>query len=154
VAEEWDQTTKGEITREYFPVVADRLKMKINVTQNFTTMVMGHGSVRSCLHRFKIIESPICPCGTTEQTVNHILVECELLNKERNNLISAVLKTDIWPITKNKLIRNILKYLPNSPMKYHLTNSTKYKIYHTEQSKLTLQYVIICVTVFKTIYVL
>jgi hypothetical protein len=26
---EWDQTTKGEITREYFPVVADRLKMNI-----------------------------------------------------------------------------------------------------------------------------
>jgi hypothetical protein len=30
---EWDQTTKGEITREYFPVVVDRLKMKINITQ-------------------------------------------------------------------------------------------------------------------------
>jgi hypothetical protein len=29
---EWDQTTKAEITREYFPVVADRLKMNINFT--------------------------------------------------------------------------------------------------------------------------
>jgi hypothetical protein len=25
---EWDQTTKGKITKEYFPVVAERLKMK------------------------------------------------------------------------------------------------------------------------------
>jgi hypothetical protein len=33
---EWDQTTKGEITKAYFPVVADRLSMKINMTQNFT----------------------------------------------------------------------------------------------------------------------
>ena len=38
---EWDQTTKGAITKEYFPVVAERLKMKINITQNFTTMVTG-----------------------------------------------------------------------------------------------------------------
>jgi hypothetical protein len=28
---EWDQTIKGEITREYFPVVADRLKMNVNI---------------------------------------------------------------------------------------------------------------------------
>jgi hypothetical protein len=43
---ERDQTTKGKITREYSPVVADSLKMKINITQNFTTMVTGHGNVR------------------------------------------------------------------------------------------------------------
>ena len=44
---EWDKTTKGEITKEYFPVVADRLNMKINITHNFTTMVTGHGNT-SC----------------------------------------------------------------------------------------------------------
>jgi len=70
---EWDQTTKGEITKEYFLVVADRLKMKISITQNFTTMFTGHGNISSYLHRFKIIESPICPCGTTNQTIDHLL---------------------------------------------------------------------------------
>jgi hypothetical protein len=25
---EWDQTTKGEITKEYFPLVADKLNIK------------------------------------------------------------------------------------------------------------------------------
>jgi len=56
---EWDKTTKGAITKEYFPVVAERLKMKINITQNFTTMVTGHGNIGSYLHRFKISETPI-----------------------------------------------------------------------------------------------
>jgi hypothetical protein len=46
---EWGQTTKGAITREYFPIVAERLKMKINITQNFTTMVTGHGNIKSYL---------------------------------------------------------------------------------------------------------
>jgi hypothetical protein len=39
---ERDKTTKGAITKGHFPVVAERLKMKINITQNFTTMVKGH----------------------------------------------------------------------------------------------------------------
>ena len=77
---EWDQTTKGTITKEYFPVVIERLKMKIN-SQNFTAMVAGHGNIRSYLHQFKISETPICPCGTTDQTIDHLLFECELLNK-------------------------------------------------------------------------
>ena len=38
---EWNQTTKGEITKAYFPVVADRLKMKISITQNF---IYGYGT--------------------------------------------------------------------------------------------------------------
>jgi hypothetical protein len=73
----------GAITKEYFPVVAERLKMKINITQSFTTMVTGHGNIRLYLHRFKIMETPICHCGTTDQIIDHLLFECELLNKER-----------------------------------------------------------------------
>ena len=100
---EWDQTTKGEITKEYFPVVADRLNMKINITHNFTSVVTGHGNIRSYLHRFKIFETPTCPCGTEDQTIDHLLYECELLNKERDSLISTVLQTDFWPISKKTL---------------------------------------------------
>jgi hypothetical protein len=44
---DWDQTSKGQTTKEYFPIVADRLNMKINITRNFTTMVTGHGNIRS-----------------------------------------------------------------------------------------------------------
>jgi len=47
---EWEQSTKGRTMKEYFPEVAERLKMKINRTQNFTTTVTGHGKTRSYLH--------------------------------------------------------------------------------------------------------
>jgi hypothetical protein len=72
-------------------------------------MVTGHGNIRSHLHRFKITETPACPCSTTDQTIDHLLFECELLNKERDKLISTVLKTDVWPISKNRLIRKHFK---------------------------------------------
>jgi len=69
--------------------------MKINITHNFTSMVTGHGNIRSYLYRFKILETPTCPCGTKDQRIDHLLCECELLNKERDSLISTELKTDV-----------------------------------------------------------
>ena len=96
-------------TQTYLPVVAERLKMKINITKNFTSVVTGNGNIRSYIHRFKIIEKPICPCGTKDQTIDYLLLECELLNRERDRLILTVSKTDIWPISKNELIRKHFK---------------------------------------------
>jgi hypothetical protein len=59
---EWDQTTNGAIRRGFFPVVTERLQVNINITQNFKTMITGHGNIRSYLHRFKINDTPDCPC--------------------------------------------------------------------------------------------
>jgi hypothetical protein len=44
---EWTQTTKARTTKEFFPDVTEKLKMKINLTQNFTTMVTDHEKTNS-----------------------------------------------------------------------------------------------------------
>ena len=89
---EWDQSTKGQITKQYSPDITARLNMKLNLTHNFTLMVTGHGNINSYLHRFRIKETPKCTCGTQDQTIDHLLSECELLRKERNVLTTNVLK--------------------------------------------------------------
>jgi hypothetical protein len=109
VAEGLGPNNKGTNHKRILPIVADRLNMKINITHNFTTMATGHGKIRSHLHRFKILETPTCSCGTKDQTIDHLLLECELLNKERESLISTVLLTDVWPMSKKILIRKHLK---------------------------------------------
>jgi len=83
--------------------------MKINLTQNFTTIVTGHGKTRSYLHRFKIIETAKCPCGTRDQTTDHLLFECELLKKERDRPKSTASNTNVWQTNKNDLIREHYK---------------------------------------------
>ena len=94
-------------------------------------MVTGHGNIRSYLHRFKIIETPICPCVTTEQTKDHWLFECELINRERDNFISTILKTDVWPISKDKLIREHFKtfYKFTNQMYQITSNRNEYQLY-------------------------
>jgi hypothetical protein len=95
---EWDLTTMGEITKDCFPLVAGRFNININITPNLTTIVTGHGNIRSYLHRFKTIVTPTCACGCSDQTIDHMLCECALINQKRDSLISTVVKTDVWPI--------------------------------------------------------
>ena len=45
-----------------FPIIADRLKLKINVISNFTTLVTGHEIIKAYLYRIKIKDSPMCSC--------------------------------------------------------------------------------------------
>jgi hypothetical protein len=72
-------------------------------------MVTGHGNIKSYLYRFKIIEAPNCPCGNDNQTTEYVLLECALLNEDREHLIAAVAKEDNWPINKDKLIKKHYK---------------------------------------------
>jgi hypothetical protein len=50
-----------------------------------------------------------CPCGNDNQTTEHILFECALLNEDRERLIAAVAKKDNWPINKDMLIKKHYK---------------------------------------------
>jgi hypothetical protein len=68
----------------FSPKIADRLKSKINVTPNFTTMVTGHGNIKSYLYKYKILQSPMCSCKSGEQTADHILFGCKPLKQERD----------------------------------------------------------------------
>jgi hypothetical protein len=92
--QQWDNITKGLVTKEFLPNIKDRLKMKINLTPNFTANVTAHGRTRPCLHRIKIIESPECPCANGNQTLDHLLYDCSELNIERGELIAQVSKED------------------------------------------------------------
>jgi len=69
------------------------------------------------IYIFKILETPTCPCGTKDQTVDHLLYECELLNKERDRSVSTVLKTDVWPMSKKTLtLRQLMSYIYGAPI--------------------------------------
>jgi len=83
--------------------------MKIDLTQNFAAMVTDHGKTNLYLHRFKIIKAPNCPCGNSDQNIDQLLLDCQLLNKERNTLKESIPKTNDWPTNKRELIRKHIK---------------------------------------------
>ena len=69
---EWVETTKGAITKTFFPKIEDRIKLRLNTTPNFTTIVTGHGNIKSYLYKYKIIDNPMCPCKKGHKQYNTI----------------------------------------------------------------------------------
>jgi hypothetical protein len=100
---------KGLTTKQFFPNIKDRLKLRIKITPNFTAIVTAHGKTKAYLHRFKIIDSPECPCEARPQTVDHLIYECQKLKKDRKNLIRTTAKKDTWPIGKSELVNKHIK---------------------------------------------
>jgi hypothetical protein len=72
-------------------------------------MVTAHGNIKSYLYKYKILDSPMCSCRSKEQTVDHILFDCKLLEQERDILKAAVLWSENWPVSKNQLINKYNK---------------------------------------------
>jgi len=101
----WTQTTKGGTTKEYFPDIEGRIKMKLNHTGNLITILTGHGNFKAYLKRFQISDDSTCPCGKREQTTDHIIYDCDRLTKERDKLKAAITKTNTWPTNKGNLIK-------------------------------------------------
>jgi len=89
---EWERASKGAIT-----------KLRLNATPNFTAIVTGHDNIKSYLYKYKIIDNPMCPCRKGDQTVDHVLFDCTLLEQERDKLKAVVTRTENWPVSCNKL---------------------------------------------------
>lgn len=105
---DWQTTTKGPVTKSYFPSVKDRLRVSIPLNNNLTTFLTGHGKLRAYFHRFHILDSPECPCGKGDQTAEHLIFQCAILDKERSVFRNNILKLGgHWTNTLSELI---LKY--------------------------------------------
>ena len=44
---EWSLCTKGDVTKSFFPSMKERLAQKISITPNLSTIVTGHGRLRT-----------------------------------------------------------------------------------------------------------
>jgi hypothetical protein len=109
---QWEETTKGVITKQFFPSVESRLAVNLKLSPNVTIMT-GLGNIRSYLHRLKIIGSPECPCNHGIQTVDHLIFQCKRLRNERAILKSSVLKVSKWLVSKSELTNTNLKQFIN-----------------------------------------
>ena len=66
--------------------------------------VTGHGKTRAYLHRFKLLESATCLCNKGDQTTDHLLYHCTLLQYPREILKKETLRHGTWPLSKHDLI--------------------------------------------------
>jgi hypothetical protein len=51
---QWEETTKGAITKEFYPTAENRMAVNLTLSPKVTTIMTGHGNIRSYLHRLKL----------------------------------------------------------------------------------------------------
>ena len=109
--EQWTNSTKGAISKLFFPHIKERMETTIPISAEFTAMVTGHGLTRSYLHKFKIIPNSTCPCGLNEeQSIKHLILDCTQLENERKILRRAIVRAgDNWPPLFEQLTKEHIK---------------------------------------------
>jgi hypothetical protein len=106
---QWESTEKGALCRSFFSTVEYRLKMKITITPEFTAIVTGHGKTKSYLHRFQLTETSMCPCNEGEQSPEHLIYECKILEFQRSSLKQHITAGGgTWPTTNSDLVAKYL----------------------------------------------
>jgi hypothetical protein len=86
-----------------------RLKAKIPITPEFTVLVTGHGKIRSYLHRFKLADDHMCPCNEGQQTSDHIIFDCNLLEAQSGPMVKKIVDSGgSWPPAKDELTTKYL----------------------------------------------
>jgi len=85
--------TKAAITKQFFPHVQDRFKLKTNITPIFAAMLTGHGKTRAYRHRSEILEHATCACNKGDQTIDHLINRCTLLQALRELLRINILES-------------------------------------------------------------
>ena len=107
---EWENSSKGAITKSFFTKISDRLKVRINATSNFTAIVTRHGDVKTYLYKYKIIQSPKCTCEEGDQSVNHVLFDYKILERDRVRLKAKVIRSEKLAVSRDKLDIKFYKY--------------------------------------------
>jgi hypothetical protein len=65
---------------------------------------------KAYLHRFKLADDPMCPCNEGQQTSDHIIFDCNILEAQRSTMIKQImLNGGPWPPPKDELITRHLK---------------------------------------------
>jgi hypothetical protein len=99
---DWATTEKGRTTKEFFPSIRERLKIKLETDRKLTEILSGHGDFRYYLKKIGKIQDDECECKLEADTAEHRLLHCPIFLEERTEVESF-----IGPISLESLGRHL-----------------------------------------------
>ena len=70
---------------------------------------LGHVGVNQYLHRFNMVESPLCINCNIVDSIEHFMLHCTKYREQRRKMLNVLLRERVWPVT----IRNLFGYNKN-----------------------------------------
>lgn len=94
----WTNSSKGRWTFAFFPDIATRLQQPIWLNHHLSQFLTGHGDFREKLASLHLTPSPLCECGSGNESAEHVIFHCPRTLFSRQRLELAVLRAgNLWP---------------------------------------------------------
>ena len=95
----WSSMQKASTTRSFFPSIDSAVLIsKLDLPSHVNQILSGHSRLRAFLFKTNCSISPICTCGSDEETVSHFLFHCSLHDVYRVNFKATSLRVlNMWP---------------------------------------------------------
>ena len=96
---EWQSSQSGRITKSFFPSISHAAILnRVDVPYQLMQLFSGHCRLNFYLSRIKSIDSPLCPCGVENETIEHFLFHCPLFSVPRTRLKTRLENSiAVWP---------------------------------------------------------
>jgi hypothetical protein len=95
----WDGARSGRLTYRFLPCVTERMKRAYLRFDHYSVqLITGHGQLRGKLFQLGLRDDPMCSCGMGDQTAEHILWECPILEDARDEMLSGMIVSVPQPI--------------------------------------------------------
>ncbi|KAL0809474.1 hypothetical protein ABMA28_011642 [Loxostege sticticalis] len=105
--EEYESETNNSEIRKWFKTIKDigNFVKRVGASFEMTQIITGHGYHKSYLHRFKILDDPLCPCDDTSvQDITHLTQKCPVFGNIRFEHETICNNLNINPYDINELL--------------------------------------------------
>ncbi|CAH4035810.1 unnamed protein product [Pieris brassicae] len=109
--ERWEVEERGRDLQRFFPCVRGRLRAAWVAPDYFTSQLLaGHGAFNGRLRDLGLKEVGTCPCGLAEEYRDHVLWECGLYDREREEMLDRVVTGGPGPVYFADLVASEANY--------------------------------------------
>ncbi|KAL0840893.1 hypothetical protein ABMA28_014694 [Loxostege sticticalis] len=131
-AEYESETTNSQISK-WFHTIKDigNFVKRVGISFETTQVITGHGYHKSYLHRFKIVDDPLCPCDDTSvQDITHLTQKCPVFANVRFEHETICNNLNVNPYDINELL------LKETPIESFINLIKTICVYQTDKTKL------------------
>jgi hypothetical protein len=103
----WDAGRTARLVYRFFPDVRERMRMSYFGLDHWgVQLVTGHGEFRGKLFQLGLSDNPWCTCGGGTQDAEHILWDCTMLDRQREEMIADLDGDTPRPVWFGELFRS------------------------------------------------
>ncbi len=90
---QWTRCSKAAEMHSFYPTIPNtkyRSNCSRHIEKKLLRLKSGFPLLNTQLHKYKFADSPLCPCGRSDETIEHFLMNCPHYMEARDSMIANI----------------------------------------------------------------